>query len=108
MFRICNNKGFLITFPNGVTLSTQFGGGDNCQNFEDPVEINLAGKKCVDSEIAVMDKEARWRTGEAMALAGEPGIVENVVGHVTVELWWKLVNACHQMPEEPPEAVKGT
>ena len=103
MFRICNNKGFLITFPNGVTLSTQFGGGDNCQNFEDPVEINLAGKKCVDSEIAVMDREGRWRTSEAMALAGKPAHAGDVAGHVTVDLWCRLVNACLQLPDEPDE-----
>jgi len=31
-FRITHNKGFHITFPNGLTLSTQFGGGNYCEN----------------------------------------------------------------------------
>lgn len=33
-FRTCNNKGFHITFPNGVTLSTQFGWGNYCENYD--------------------------------------------------------------------------
>lgn len=32
-FRTCDNKGFHITFPNGVTLSTQFGYGNYCENY---------------------------------------------------------------------------
>ncbi len=106
MFEICNNKGFLVTFPNGITLSTQFGGGDYCMNFDDPVEQYSEGRKCVDAEIAIVDEGGNWRTKEVMALAGEPEPPDNVVGHVTVEVWCKVVEACRKIPGESLEKGK--
>lgn len=33
MFKITDNKGFQITFPNGYTVSVQFGAGNYCNNY---------------------------------------------------------------------------
>jgi len=32
-FRTCENKGFHIKFPNGWTVSVQFGQGNYCENY---------------------------------------------------------------------------
>jgi len=34
-FRCCDNKGFQITFANGVTVSVQFGPGNYCEKRDD-------------------------------------------------------------------------
>ena len=106
MFEICNNKGFLVTFPNGITLSTQFGGGDFCMNFDDPVENYTEGKQSVDAEIAVVDKEGNWRTREVMTLSGEIEPLDNVVGHVTVDLWCRVVDACRKLAADASDSGK--
>ena len=33
MFKITDNKGFHITFPNGYTVSVQWGPGNYCNNY---------------------------------------------------------------------------
>ena len=67
-------------------------------NFDDPVERYSDGKQCVDAEIAVVDEEGNWRTKEIMALEGEPEPADNFVGHVTVDVWCKVVEACRKIP----------
>jgi len=32
MFRVVNNRGFQLTFENGITISVMFGGGCYCKN----------------------------------------------------------------------------
>jgi len=34
MFAITKNKGFHITFENGINVSVQFGGGNYCDNYD--------------------------------------------------------------------------
>lgn len=34
MFKITGNRGFHIMFPNGIILSTQFGYGNYCDNYD--------------------------------------------------------------------------
>lgn len=36
--RICQSKGFHITFENGWTVSVQFGIGNYCENYDNSVE----------------------------------------------------------------------
>lgn len=36
-FRICDQKGFHVTFENGWTVSVQFGGGNYSQNYGHPI-----------------------------------------------------------------------
>jgi hypothetical protein len=43
MFRINDNKGFQITFPNGYTVSVQFGPGNySSDNINKPMTATLA------------------------------------------------------------------
>lgn len=104
MFSICDNKGFHITFENGLTLSTQFGGGNYCANYDIEIERYTRGLSCVNAEIAVLgDKRGDWYTREIMAAIGEPAD-DGVVGHVDIAKWLKIVEACKNY--QPKEAVK--
>jgi len=52
-FRINQNKGFHITFENGWTVSVQFGWGNYCDNYDNPVEeVRELGKKQYQSDTA--------------------------------------------------------
>ena len=76
-FKITDNKGFHITFRNGVTVSVQFGGGSYCQNYNDNIVPNPEDKTCVNAEIAIWDKTGRWLTKEF-----RPDINDDVIGWV--------------------------
>lgn len=72
MFAITSCKGFHITFKNGITLSTQFGSGNYCSNFDmelfniPPGLERLESKlECGNAEIAIWDKDHVWRTNQA-------------------------------------------
>lgn len=60
MFRICQGKGFQLTFPNGCTISIQFGPGNYCEHYNSIVNYNIPRKsntwESKDAEIAA------WRT----------------------------------------------
>ena len=64
MFRIMSNKGFHITFPNGITLSTQIGGGNYCDNYDFPIgkESQERGMESTTCELAIWDKKDAWIT----------------------------------------------
>ena len=60
MFAITEGKGFQITFPNGWTVSVQFGPGNYCSNryagfsgSANPRNSNVY--QCDDAEVAVFD-----------------------------------------------------
>lgn len=61
MFKITENKGFHMTFENGVTISVQFGFGNYCENKLDykimDYLINCIPKnvESVDAEIMIWD-----------------------------------------------------
>ena len=60
-FSIHFNKGFHITFPNDVTVSVQFGGGNYCENYDVPIDSSITeGMEAADAEIAVWDKDGTW------------------------------------------------
>jgi len=56
------NKGFNITFENGLTISVQFGCGNYCSNrFEsisDPLTEAIIS--CNNAEIAIWDENKKW------------------------------------------------
>jgi hypothetical protein len=52
-FRGCFRKGFHITFPNGWTVSVQFGGGNYCENYDmifEKREVSEMGSPSKDME----------------------------------------------------------
>jgi len=54
-FAICGNKGFHVTFANGVTVSVQFGGGNYCANYDAQIYPQpMDGAKSPNAEVAAM------------------------------------------------------
>ena len=96
-FKINQGKGFQITFDNGLTLSTQFGSGNYCDNqlgsTSDPLVAvqKHESYKSKTAEIAVMNGAGDWKTRETMILAGLDEPCDDVVGWVSVADWAKLV-----------------
>ena len=69
MFQINENKGFHITFTNGITISCQIGNTNYCDNRiigvpEMHKEMNQYITTCNNCEIAIWDKYDNWRTYE--------------------------------------------
>jgi len=94
-------KGFWLKFPCGLTLSTQFGVTNYCENAQmfSGAEIHKLKElldaevtESSDCEIAVFKKNCgHWQTKEVWkAVFGtDPG--DDVVGHVTMKDWLKVV-----------------
>jgi len=63
-FKITDHKGFHITFKNGITVSTQFGPGNYCENremsYSKPKESMTL--KSRNAEIAIFDSDGTWFT----------------------------------------------
>lgn len=66
MFKITDNKGFHVKFPNGWTVSVQFGRGNYGSNYH--YRPTDGKRKDVPpsgtAEIAAWDGEGRWHTFE--------------------------------------------
>ena len=64
MFRSTNNKGFQITFKNGMTISVQFGTMNYCdrKNITAPIqgEMKMAIVESNTAEIAIWDSYGKW------------------------------------------------
>jgi len=60
-FAVTGNKGFHITFPNGVCVSVQFGGGNYCKNYDRPIP-SVDGESSPDAELAIWDADEKWIT----------------------------------------------
>jgi hypothetical protein len=59
-FRICGGKGFHVTFENGWTVSVQFGGGNYCSNYDEPIGASNTGEKgSFDAEVAAWPKSGQ-------------------------------------------------
>jgi len=60
-FRIYTNKGFQLTFENGLTISVMFGTGNYCENRGASIEdFGKAIDSSNDAEIAIWDKKDNW------------------------------------------------
>lgn len=86
MFKITNSKGFHLTFPNGVTLSTQFGGGNYCDNYNFPIGTEKKeNMKSNDSEIAIWNSKGEWITSRMQEELFHPEHTDDVMGRVNYE-----------------------
>jgi hypothetical protein len=67
-FKVMGNRGFHITFENGVTVSVQFGGGNYCSNHNDfdllGHELERRVVESFDAEIAIWKRGGQWITKE--------------------------------------------
>ena len=79
-FSISGGKGFHVEFANGHTVSVQFGGGNYCDNYDDPIgpgDWKASGKKgSRTAETAVIGP-----SGELIEYPEKPG--DTVQGHMT-------------------------
>jgi len=92
MFKTCNNKGFHIKFPNGITLSTQFGPGNYGDNYDDPFIMPDGKEKrsyqYFESEVAAWDEKGKWITDEYRPGSG------GVIGYLDIGEWLKFFDWC--------------
>lgn len=97
-FRTCDNKGFQITFPNGVTLSTQFGWANYCEHYDDPMpdfKLRAPDIESNDAEIAIFGPNGKWLTREFKDRD------DDVIGRVRIAEWLMAFKFCLEW-EEPP------
>jgi hypothetical protein len=63
-FRICDGKGFHMTFANGWTISVQFGPGNYSENYHGSFEDFYTKRKplppSATAEIAIFNPEGEW------------------------------------------------
>jgi len=100
MFCVNEGKGFSITFPNGIILSTQIGAGNYCESYHNNIikqsrtpagELTIKSSNC---EIAIIEQKSReWLTGIAMKDLGESRI-DDVVGWVELDRWLEYLDWC--------------
>lgn len=62
MFKITERKGFHITFPNGWTVSVQFGPGSYCENksYRFDQERKIGAKGSADAEVWAWNGTERY------------------------------------------------
>ena len=99
-FASFKNKGFHLIFPNGVTLSTQFGNYNYCEhsvnyskqpNYDHEAPIKAGFWESNDAEIAI------WKNGTETWLTKECpfcGNEECVDGYVDMKKWLKILKWC--------------
>lgn len=93
MFKLNDQRGFQITFENGVTLSTQFGRGSYCENRSTAPGVYDDPGFSHDAEIAVWDKNGKWITKKILKKCGIPAHCDDVLGRVEPDFWAVIVNA---------------
>ncbi len=91
-FGITMAKGFHLTFPNGYTISTQFGGGNYCENKN--TEIARPGVDIFSNnvEIGIWDKDGKWVTGKAHKAIMGKELGDLVDGWVGITNWKKYLD----------------
>lgn len=94
-FGICDNKGFHLTLPNGVTVSTQFGPGNYCDNYNDDIVGRDRQKPCESYTVecaawySILGYESVWITPDEQG--NESG---DVRGYLTMQQWLEFVDWC--------------
>ena len=65
MFTSTYNRGFHLTFENGITISVQFGTGNYCErrDFHSTMDVDLKNTttKSKDAEIAIWDAASQFK-----------------------------------------------
>jgi hypothetical protein len=96
MFKITSKKGFHIKLNNGITISTQFGGGNYCSNYDKDIMSNSYAES-EDAEIAIWNNGGIWITDKIMDIVvGGCSAEDSVWPNVDIDLWIKIVNECNK------------
>ena len=88
-FKITGGKGFHFNFPNGITVSVQFGPGNYCEHYDDDILrwSSSAGKGTIeshDAEVAIWKEGGEWITHE---YNGD----DQVTGYKSFEEVWEIL-----------------
>lgn len=112
MFKITSGRGFHITFPNGIILSTQFGYGNYCDNYNNDKLMNMGSNPingfdltnltCEDVEVEIFCEaqllKDTWLTEdmhrEVFGVELDSNVMGNVMGHVDIIQWLKILDWC--------------
>ena len=99
--RICDNKGFHMDLPNGVTVSVQLGPGNYCDNNHAAWD---AAKKAMDSDEnwgSDTAECAAYVTGSNLAWVAVPGYTDaggdDVGGYMNVSQVLDFINRASQL-----------
>ena len=96
MFRTTGNTGFHIVFDNGIKLSTQFAGGNYCENYD--MEIGRKGDhESKNAEIAIFDMRGNFITKDVLTDLYGASHCDDVVGHVELFTWIEIVNYLYNL-----------
>lgn len=91
-FQTCDNKGFHLTFDNGLTLSTQFGPGNYGDNYDKPFHFSGTDiPRSYDAdqvEVAIIGSDGAWVTKQYR----DDG--DDVLPRVEFDEWLKIVDWC--------------
>lgn len=99
-FAICSNKGFHLTLPNGLVVSTQFGGGNYCDNRRNEICSTLTkGEASNNVEVAFFwyGADRNWATCEVFKAARIKSPNDDVAGYVTMKQWLRLLKAAQSL-----------
>ena len=96
-FSVLSEKGFRLTFDNGITLSTVFGYGNYCNNREIcdwREEYLFKILVCENCEIAII-KDGEFITKEILGITDD-----DVLGYVDIKKRVEILNICVNYKEE--------
>lgn len=99
-FKITSGKGFHLTFPNGYTLSTQFGWGNYGDNYDADLdeERNLMNLKRIFPQSNRVETAFWGANGELVAYPEADG--NTVQGYQTMEDWLSTLDYVRNLPKE--------
>lgn len=97
MMRITENKGFQMTFDNGLTISCQMGCSNYCSNrdfqkiFLFQSEMKQSVTECKDCEVAIWNEKDEWITGKIFSEMGLDSSEDAVAGYVDTMTVAKII-----------------
>ena len=95
MMKITQNKGFQMTFDNGLTISCQMGHSNYCSNRDlckgYGAEMLQSITECDNCEVAIWNKMDEWITGEIFEKLGMESSEQMVSGRVDTMTVAKLI-----------------
>lgn len=105
-FGITMAKGFHLTFPNGYTISTQFGGGNYCLNRDMEIERPTRDIFSNNAEIAIWSDSEDWVTEKAHKAITGKDLCDSVDGYVSIRNWKKYLDWTASQKEKKNENPK--
>ena len=98
MFGSTYNRGFHMTFANGITISVQFGHGNYCERNEFNPNVNADmendATQSKNAEVAVWRGDMEWVTKEAYSDTFGESLSDDVEGYETPERVAELISWC--------------